>query len=77
MQAGQTSINLASQEIKEVARLLERRPSGLGSRAPDGHSARANSNTGGSSVPSRVIPRVFSTYSEDDGCADGLYTRDL
>ncbi|CAM9785055.1 unnamed protein product [Scytosiphon promiscuus] len=53
MEAGDTSVSLAMQEIKEVARLLEERSQG--------------GPTAGR----------FSTYSEDDGCADALYTQDL
>eukprot|EP00903_Cladosiphon_okamuranus_P013149 g12263.t1 len=93
MEAGETSVNLAAQEIKEVARLLEVRSGGYsyghGGREP----ARAAGQYGGAGAGGQAVSRTssglsggggdhgvmrgFSTYSEDDGCADALYTQDL
>ncbi len=96
-------MNLAAQEIKEVARLLEVRSGsitgGNGSgyhyagREPTrtnyassaaGGSSNSNTMRGSSSSSSlggggggQAVTRGFSTYSEDDGCADALYTQDL
>lgn len=76
MQAGETSMIVAAQEIKEVARLLEV-PSG-GDNGGEPAPARVIRNTGGSGGGGgQDMNRAFSTYSEDDGCADSLYTQDL
>lgn len=70
-------MNVAAHEITEVARLLEAPSGGDSGREPaparmDSHMEGAGGGGGGQS-----ITRVFSTYSEDDGCADSLYTQDL
>lgn len=96
--AGETSVNLAAQEIKEVARLLELRSGGYSYGGGREQPLRAASQYGGGGViggggggqaVSRTsssmsgggggqgVRRGFSTYSEDDGCADALYTQDL
>lgn len=65
----------AAEDIREVARLLERGNSGRLQSANhvtnSGSVGQSRSHGGGS------VSRAFSTYSEDDGCADSLYTRDL
>lgn len=82
-------MNLAAQEIKEVARLLEVRSGGYGygGREPlrtnsqyggGGQAVTRTSSSGmGGGGGGQAVRRGFSTYSEDDGCADGLYTQDL
>lgn len=93
--AGETSVNLAAQEIKEVARLLEVRSGGYGyghgqsGREQPIRTASQYGGAGGGQDVSRTssglsgggggqgVRRGFSTYSEDDGCADALYTQDL
>eukprot|EP00752_Nemacystus_decipiens_P008922 g7965.t1 len=97
METGETSVNLAAQEIKEVARLLEARSGGYsygggGGREPVRPASQYGAPVGGggglavgrSSSSSMSggggghgVRRGFSTYSEDDGCADALYTQDL
>lgn len=83
-------MNLAAQEIKEVARLLEVRSGGYSYGGREREPLRTTSQyAGGGQAASRTsgsltgggggqaVRRGFSTYSEDDGCADALYTQDL
>lgn len=69
------SVQAAAEDIREVARLLERGNSGrlqsTNHVISSGSISQSRSHGGGSGS------RAFSTYSEDDGCADSLYTRDL
>lgn len=77
------SVSLAMQEIKEVARLLEERSQGgpavgrsVSRETEQRRVAHTNSGMGGGGG-GQGVTRAFSTYSEDDGCADALYTQDL
>lgn len=77
------SVSVAMQEIKEVARLLEERSQGgppigrsTGRETEQRRVAQGNSGLGGGGG-GQGVTRAFSTYSEDDGCADALYTQDL
>ncbi|CAM9946583.1 unnamed protein product [Ectocarpus sp. 4 AP-2014] len=72
METGETPVSLAAQEIKEVARILEAR-----SGAPSVREPLRSTNSMGSGGGGQGVTRAFSTYSEDDGCADDLYTQDL
>lgn len=87
MQAGQGSSAL--QEMKQIAQALENGPQssaggGVATVATDDRfrvtaaSTRNRSDVGsGGAVDGRIAARTFSTYSEDDGQSDGLYTRDM
>ncbi|CAM9236197.1 unnamed protein product [Ectocarpus fasciculatus] len=72
METGETPVSLVAQEIKEVARILEAR-----SGAPSVREPTRPTNSMGSGGGGQGVTRAFSTYSEDDGCADDLYTQDL
>ena len=87
MQAGQGSSAL--REMRQIAHALESRSQSSGgggsaTGAADDRfrvtapSARNRSDAGGAgAADGRIAARTFSTYSEDDGRSDGLYTRDL
>ncbi|CBJ32068.1 conserved unknown protein [Ectocarpus siliculosus] len=72
METGEAPVSLAAQEIKEVARILEAR-----SGAPSVREPLRSTNSMGGGGGGQGVTRAFSTYSEDDGCADALYTQDL
>ncbi|CAM9925353.1 unnamed protein product [Sphacelaria rigidula] len=87
LEAGQGSSAL--QEMKQIAQALENGPQssaggGVATVATDDRfrvtaaSTRNRSDVGsGGAVDGRIAARTFSTYSEDDGQSDGLYTRDM
>lgn len=69
---------LALREMKEIAQALEGRRQSFSSTSGglDGPSNSDSRNSRGGQVQ-RVASETFSTYSDDDGRSDSLYTRDL